>query len=73
MTNKERTPQVGDVWESPFEKYLILVREKEYCIFLRSNLSTGSLPEHFFERTKYLGRSQVDLSKLFEVGEVFYE
>lgn len=65
-------PEVGDVFESPFVKYMVLISTEvyAYCLVDEEGLEIRNIPTFYLkEKCKYLGKSKVKLEELFDVKD----
>jgi hypothetical protein len=69
--SKEK-PEVGDVFESPFVRYMVLMSTEVYahCLVDDNGLEIRNIPTFYLkEKCKYLGKSKVSIEELFDVAE----
>ena len=63
-------PEVGDVWETSFAKYVILQNKKNGVLCLVSEFRLATFNHESLLRVgKYLGKSKVSIKELFDVKD----
>lgn len=66
-------PEVGDVFESPFAKYFVVITNEVYsqCVVEEQGfIGIRDIITHYLpEKCKYLGKSRVSIKELFDVAE----
>ena len=63
------TPEVGDVFESKFVRYMVLIGTEAYthCLVDDDGLEIRNIPTFYLiEKCKYLGKSKANINYLFK-------
>lgn len=65
-----KEPEVGDVFESPFAKYLVILNYGDYChcVAKEKTLTDVRKPATFYltDKCKYIGKSKYKIEDLFK-------